>query len=152
MTEEFGTLEAFVSILPLDNENAIQFVESILDMAMDDLVESVLHADDPTGYLILLSAFEFLSSCLILSRHEAPDESERKILASSFIAVYARIYRAWQIEKERSEVDLRPLAQDLVWARDALLGEVLPPRSHILTRPTRRSLSQSRLNAKRGLY
>ncbi|WP_157745905.1 UPF0175 family protein [Halorubrum trapanicum] len=127
VTEEFGTIEAFASILPVDNENAIQFVESMLDMAMDDLVKDALHADDPTGYLILLSAFEFLNSCLLLSRRDDLDESQRRILASSFIAVYARIYRAWQIEKEKSEVDLGPLAQDLVWARDALLGELLPP-------------------------
>jgi len=127
VTEEFGTFEAFASILPVDNENAIQFVESMLDMAMDDLVKDALHADEPTGYLILLSAFEFLRNCLLLSRRESLDESQRKILVSSFIAVYARIYRAWQIEKEKSEVDLRPLANDLVWAQDALLGELLPP-------------------------
>lgn len=126
VNEEFGTLDAFEAVLPFDNEMAIQFLENLLEMVMDDVIEDSLHADNPSGHLILLSAFEFLNSCLEFTHDSEPTEDERKILASSFIAVYARIYRAWQIDSEESWVDLRPLANDLVWARSALLGEIAP--------------------------
>lgn len=116
---EFGSVDAFRAQMDaFDPEEVPALLTSLFESLIQDTVERVFFVRDATPTLIIGSSYQILKQGFTaLDQVDQPDE--QRAVASSCLAVIARIYEGAKLEKV-DEDWLLELALDVVWASNVI--------------------------------
>lgn len=134
--ERFGSKEAYMSLFPPSPEQFLQLLKGILDFLIDTVVDGVRgeDGDDLSSGLVFLSAIATIRDLIEAVDDEALPKADSAILASSTIALLARIFNEQKRDDNGDEVNWEAIIEDTLWASEKS-NEVKGAESEQLARP-----------------
>lgn len=126
---EFGDIDVFAATLGPEAKMFLRVLDKILEYWLDQLVEQALEADgeEQLGHLVLVSTVALLQDIFdVLTEDESLTEAQREKVYSALVALYARVYDEFKLNRERDVLDLAAIARDTVRGEEALHSVLQP--------------------------
>lgn len=116
--DRFGSEEVYASLFPASPEQFLQLLENLLEYWMQIIVAGVTEAeeDELDAGLVYLSAIATVRVLTEAVDEESNSQAESEILASSTIALYARIFNEHQQNSSGNELNWEAIIEDTLWA------------------------------------
>lgn len=118
---EFGQADAFQALLPFGQQWIESYLTELFSQVMTEVAKTAFHTREGGDWLIILPVFRACNVAFEGITKDSIEDSEKFKLYSALVALFFRLYREVNREKEHENGDFELVAMDLVRALEVIV-------------------------------